>query len=91
MTLLKQEKVPCLSDSEARLALDPKDPFKLMTKPHGHGDVHYLLHSSGTVNRWSKVRTGPKRASGERMPAAALWMSPAPADRHLSAHFGRTE
>jgi len=54
VTLLKQEKVPCLSDNEARLALDPKDPFKLMTKPHGHGDVHYLLHSSGTVNRWSK-------------------------------------
>ena len=56
ITLLKQEKVPCLSDNEARLALDPKDPFQLMTKPHGHGDVHYLLHSSGTVEKWAKVR-----------------------------------
>ena len=52
VTLLKQEKVPCLADNDARLAADPKDPFKLLTKPHGHGDVHYLLHSSGTVERW---------------------------------------
>lgn len=52
VTLLKQEKVPCLSDNEARLALDPKDPFQILTKPHGHGDVHFLLHSSGTLARW---------------------------------------
>ena len=54
VTLLKQEKVPCLSDNEARLALDPKDPFQILTKPHGHGDVHFLLHSSGTLARWVK-------------------------------------
>ena len=54
VTLLKQEKVPCLSDNEARLALDPKDPYQIMTKPHGHGDVHYLLHSSGTLGKWRK-------------------------------------
>ena len=52
VTLMKQEKVPCLSDNEARLALDPKDPFQLLTKPHGHGDVHYLLHSTGALAKW---------------------------------------
>lgn len=52
VTLLKQEKVPCLSDNEARLALDPKDKFQIMTKPHGHGDVHFLLHSTGTLAKW---------------------------------------
>ena len=52
MTLLKQEKVPCLSDNDARLTLDPKDPFSILTKPHGHGDVHTLLHSTGTLAKW---------------------------------------
>ena len=37
--------MPCLSDGDAHLALDPKDPFRLQTKPHGHGDVHALLVS----------------------------------------------
>lgn len=44
--------VACLQDSDARLALDKDDPFSLQTKPHGHGDVHALLHSSGLVERW---------------------------------------
>ena len=56
VTLLKQEKVPCLSDNEARLSADPKDPFRLLTKPHGHGDVHFLLHSTGTLDRWQQVQ-----------------------------------
>ncbi len=54
ITLLKQEKVPCLSDNDARLALDPKDQFKILTKPHGHGDVHFLLHSSKTLEKWER-------------------------------------
>ena len=53
VTLIKQEKVPCLVDNDARLALDAKDPYKLQTKPHGHGDVHALLHTSGLLSRWS--------------------------------------
>ncbi|KAK9821196.1 hypothetical protein WJX74_008774 [Apatococcus lobatus] len=52
ITLIKQEKVACLVDNEAHLALDPSDRFKLLTKPHGHGDVHSLLHSSGLLQRW---------------------------------------
>lgn len=43
--LLKQELVPAISDNEGRLAL--VEPFRLEMKPHGHGDVHMLLHSSG--------------------------------------------
>ncbi|CAA7409048.1 unnamed protein product [Spirodela intermedia] len=50
--LLKQEKVACLKDNDARLALDPVDSYKIQTKPHGHGDVHALLYSSGLLNVW---------------------------------------
>ncbi|XP_047342023.1 UDP-sugar pyrophosphorylase [Impatiens glandulifera] len=50
--LLKQEKVACLDDNDARLALDPKNKYSIQTKPHGHGDVHSLLYSSGLLNEW---------------------------------------
>ncbi len=73
----------CLSDSEAHLALDKDDPFKLQTKPHGHGDVHSLLYSSGLLKRWvaagvkwvaffqdtnALVFRGLPAALGERLP-----------------------
>lgn len=50
--LLKQEKVACLDDNDARLAMDPKNKYKIQTKPHGHGDVHALLYSSGLLKEW---------------------------------------
>ncbi|KAK4273974.1 hypothetical protein QN277_017271 [Acacia crassicarpa] len=50
--LLKQEKVACLDDNDARLALDPHNKYKIQTKPHGHGDVHALLYSSGLLKVW---------------------------------------
>ncbi|KMZ73959.1 UDP-glucose pyrophosphorylase [Zostera marina] len=50
--LLKQEKVACLADNDARLALDTKDGYKIQTKPHGHGDVHALLYASGLLSLW---------------------------------------
>lgn len=50
--LLKQEKVACLVDAEARLSRDPRDPSLIETKPHGHGDVHKLLHSSGLARQF---------------------------------------
>lgn len=53
--LLKQEKVACLDDNDARLALDPTDKYKVQTKPHGHGDVHALLYSSGLLDVWHKA------------------------------------
>ena len=51
--LLKQEKVACLSDNDAHLAVLPTDPYAIQTKPHGHGDVHMLLHSSGVAEEWA--------------------------------------
>ncbi|KZV23187.1 UDP-sugar pyrophosphorylase-like [Dorcoceras hygrometricum] len=50
--LLKQEKVACLDDNDARLAVDPQNKFRIQTKPHGHGDVHSLLYSSGILKEW---------------------------------------
>jgi UDP-sugar pyrophosphorylase len=50
--LLKQEKVACLDDNDARLALDPHNKYSIQTKPHGHGDVHSLLYSSGLLHKW---------------------------------------
>ncbi|KAL6984338.1 UTP-monosaccharide-1-phosphate uridylyltransferase [Sarracenia purpurea var. burkii] len=50
--LLKQEKVACLDDNDARLAMDPHNKYRIQTKPHGHGDVHSLLYSSGLLNLW---------------------------------------
>ncbi|GMH00922.1 hypothetical protein Nepgr_002761 [Nepenthes gracilis] len=52
VTLLKQEKVACLEDNDARLALDPNNKYSIQTKPHGHGDVHSLLHSTGLLKQW---------------------------------------
>ena len=45
--------VACLADGDARLALEKGDPWAVQTKPHGHGDVHGLLHSSGLAARWA--------------------------------------
>ncbi|GBG63393.1 hypothetical protein CBR_g38016 [Chara braunii] len=50
--LLKQEKVACLEDNDARMALEPSNMFAIQTKPHGHGDVHRLLYTSGLLPKW---------------------------------------
>ena len=52
IALLKQDKVPCLADNRASLALSSDDRYQVQTKPHGHGDVHALLHGSGLVKKW---------------------------------------
>ena len=54
VTLMLQERVACLGDNDASLALDPVDSYQILTKPHGHGDVHALLHSTGTAKRWAR-------------------------------------
>ncbi|KAI5003456.1 hypothetical protein ZWY2020_030616 [Hordeum vulgare] len=54
--IIKQKKVACLADNDARLALDPNDKYKIQTKPHGHGDVHSLLYSSGLLEQWKSTR-----------------------------------
>ena len=55
ITLMKQEKVPCLVDNDAHLATKDDDKYVLQTKPHGHGDVHALLHQSGLLKRWKSM------------------------------------
>jgi len=52
IVLIKQQKVPALQDSTARIALAPDNPYRIISKPHGHGDVHALLHSSGLAKLW---------------------------------------
>ncbi|CAM9480370.1 unnamed protein product, partial [Phaeothamnion confervicola] len=52
ITLMKQEKVAAIEDSDGRMALDPNDPYRILTKPHGHGDVHSLLHRTGVAAKW---------------------------------------
>ncbi|XP_058081518.1 UDP-sugar pyrophosphorylase 1-like isoform X3 [Magnolia sinica] len=59
--LLKQEKVACLDDNDARLAIEPQNKYKIQTKPHCHGDVHSLLYSSSLLN--SCYNASPKRSS----------------------------
>mmetsp|Transcript_4263 Transcript_4263/g.10134 ORF Transcript_4263/g.10134 Transcript_4263/m.10134 type:complete len:622 (-) Transcript_4263:138-2003(-) len=44
--------VPALIDNDARFALDPKNPYKVVTKPHGHGDIHALLYKEGVTKEW---------------------------------------
>ncbi|CAM9713899.1 unnamed protein product [Chrysoparadoxa australica] len=44
--VIMQDKVPALGDSTAKLVTSG-DPYELETKPHGHGDVHQLLHREG--------------------------------------------
>lgn len=49
ITILRQELVPALSDMKASLALEKK--YELLLKPHGHGDIHTLLHTSDTAKK----------------------------------------
>ena len=54
ITLVKQGKVACLADNDATLAMEEADPFTVQTKPHGHGDVHALLHQHGVAKKWAQ-------------------------------------
>lgn len=50
ITIVKQDKVAALTNVDASLSLSGR--YTIETKPHGHGDVHHLLHKSGTVSHW---------------------------------------
>jgi UDP-sugar pyrophosphorylase len=49
IVLLRQELVPALADEQGRIAT--QGAYEVQLKPHGHGDVHLLLHQSGTARR----------------------------------------
>ncbi len=50
--ILKQELVPAIADNDGALALEAK--YELILKPHGHGDIHMLLHTSGLAAKLAK-------------------------------------
>lgn len=52
--IIKQENVPALINNDATIAFD-KENFKVITKPHGHGDVHQLLYHSGVAKKWKNL------------------------------------
>ena len=55
ITIVQQgDGVPALSDNDATIAMDSKDPCKIQAKPHGHGDIHALLHSNHVALKWLK-------------------------------------
>ena len=43
--------VPALVDNDARMVYERKGS-RVQTKPHGHGDIHALLHSHGVAEKW---------------------------------------
>lgn len=54
VTLLKQEKVATFVDNRARMALRDGEEGKYIidAKSHGHGDIHSLMYSSNTAQKW---------------------------------------
>jgi UDP-sugar pyrophosphorylase len=46
--IVKQENVPALLDNDGNIALSDHE-FKVITKPHGHGDIHTLLYQYGVA------------------------------------------
>jgi len=53
ITIVQQgDGVPALMDNDATIAMDATDPYKIQAKPHGHGDIHALLHSHGVAKSW---------------------------------------
>ena len=42
--------VPALIDNDAKLAIN--DQGEILSKPHGHGDIHNLLFDSGVAAKW---------------------------------------
>lgn len=53
VTIVQQgDGVPALEDNDAKIALDPMDSYTVLAKPHGHGDIHALLHSHEVAKKW---------------------------------------
>lgn len=48
--LLRQPAVPAVMDADGRIAKASR--YCVLEKPHGHGDLHTMLHRSGFVREW---------------------------------------
>lgn len=56
VTIVQQgQGVPALSDNNGKMVLNPSDPSKIVTKPHGHGDIHALLYTEGVAKKWVEM------------------------------------
>mmetsp|Transcript_32712 Transcript_32712/g.63830 ORF Transcript_32712/g.63830 Transcript_32712/m.63830 type:complete len:646 (+) Transcript_32712:54-1991(+) len=53
VVIVKQEKVPSLANNDAAFVAQKDNAFSLQTKPHGHGDVHKLIHDAGLAKKWA--------------------------------------
>jgi UDP-sugar pyrophosphorylase len=51
LSFMKQQKVPAMLDIKARFAQKP-GTLEIETKPHGHGDMHTLIYSTGNSKKW---------------------------------------
>eukprot|EP01083_Nonionella_stella_P095877 269290_1 len=51
-TFLAQELVASFANNECEFALD--EDYRVLEKPHGHGDVHSLMYQTGTAHKWHK-------------------------------------
>lgn len=74
VTLLKQEKVAALVNNDAKIAALSK--YEVDTKPHGHGDVHSLLHSSKLALNWLEQKGMKWITFFQDTNALALYMLP---------------
>ena len=55
ITIVQQgDGVPALSDNDATIAMDAKDPSQIQAKPHGHGDICAFLYSNNVAMKWLK-------------------------------------
>jgi UDP-sugar pyrophosphorylase len=53
VTLVQQgQGVPALLDNNATIALESDSPCRIVTKPHGHGDIHSLLYQHHVARKW---------------------------------------
>jgi len=50
--VIQGDGVPALGNNDARIALDPMNRYNVLAKPHGHGDIHALLHSHDVAKTW---------------------------------------
>ena len=84
VTLVKQHGVAALRDASGAIALADGSRYRVATKPHGHGDVHAIIHSSGLGRRWEREGVGwlfflqvRWRRSERTRPLAAFGSEPA--------------
>ena len=53
VNLMMQGLVPAVKNVNGDFALE--SPYKLLVKPHGHGDVHMLVKQHGLIDEWIKA------------------------------------